>query len=60
MALFKKGDKVRQKMPPPIEGTVLSYTVDQETGDVQMHVVWGTNDEHASYFKENELEKVEE
>lgn len=57
MAMFKKGDAVRQVVPV-IEGTVDSYQVDQETGELQLLVVW--NDENGEpqgkYFKAEELE----
>ena len=57
MAMFKKGDVVRQVVPV-IEGTVDSYQVDQETGELQLLVVW--NDENGEpqgkYFKAEELE----
>ena len=59
MAMFKKGDAVRQVVPV-IEGTVDSYQVDQETGELQLLVVW--NDENGEpqgkYFKAEELEAV--
>ena len=57
MAQFKKGDSVRQVVPV-IQGTVDSYQVDQETGELQLLVVW--NDENGEpqgkYFKAEELE----
>ena len=57
MAMFKKGDAVRQVVPV-IQGTVDSYQVDQETGELQLLVVW--NDENGEpqgkYFKAEELE----
>lgn len=57
MAMFKKGDTVRQVVPV-IQGTVDSYQVDQETGELQLLVVW--NDENGEpqgkYFKAEELE----
>lgn len=59
MAMFKKGDAVRQVVPV-IQGTVDSYQVDQETGELQLLVVW--NDENGEpqgkYFKAEELEAV--
>ena len=59
MAMFKKGDVVRQVVPV-IEGTVDSYQVDQETGELQLLVVWtDTNGEpQGKYFKAEELEAV--
>lgn len=62
MAQFKKGDTVRQIMPAPIVGTVQRYDVDQETGDVQILVVWpdadGDGHEESRYFREDQLEAV--
>ena len=59
MTMFKKGDAVRQVVPV-IQGTVESYQVDQETGELQLLVVW--NDENGEpqgkYFKAEELEAV--
>ena len=58
MAKFKKGDAVRQIIKP-IEGVVESFTVDQESGDVQIKVAVsdGTPDgTHAYHFKEDQLE----
>ena len=59
MTMFKKGDAVRQVVPV-IQGTVDSYQVDQETGELQLLVVW--NDENGEpqgkYFKAEELEAV--
>lgn len=57
MTMFKKGDAVRQVVPV-IQGIVDSYQVDQETGELQLLVVW--NDENGEsqgkYFKAEELE----
>lgn len=65
MAKFKKGDVVRQVMPPPVTGTVVGYSVDQETGDVQVRIEWSEKDadgvDHvvSRYFTDAELEPVE-
>lgn len=57
MAAFKKGDKVTQVLPEPISGEVDSFSVDQETGDVQIKVVWVDNEgiTHERFFVESEL-----
>jgi hypothetical protein len=56
MAQFSKGTKVKQIIKP-VEGEVTGFTVDQETGDVQVLVAWTDDDgEHARYFKETDLE----
>ena len=59
MAMFKKGDVVRQVVPV-IEGTVDSYQVDQETGELQLLVVWtdANGEPQGKYFKAEELEAV--
>ena len=63
MAMFPKGATVRQVLPPPVVGTVQRYDVDQETGEVQVLVVWpdanGDGHEESHYFKVAELELVE-
>ena len=55
-----KGTKVRQ-IVPVIEGTVESYSVDQESGNILMLVVWKDADgnEQSKYFKEGEVAVVE-
>ena len=55
-----KGTKVRQ-IVPIIEGTVESYSVDQESGNILMLVVWEDADgnEQSKYFKEGEVAVVE-
>ena len=52
MAMFKKGDAVRQVVPV-IQGTVDSYQVDQETGELQLLVVWKdeNGEQQGKYFK---------
>lgn len=59
MAMFKKGDAVRQVVPV-IQGTVDSYQVDQETGELQLLVVWTdeNGEPQGKYFKAEELEAV--
>lgn len=55
--MFKKGDAVRQVVPV-VHGTVDSYQVDQETGELQLLVVWQdeAGEPQAKYFKASELE----
>lgn len=57
MAKFKRGDKVTQVVPA-ISGEVVGYNIDQESGDVQYHVVWTDADqhEHSRFFKEDDIE----
>lgn len=59
MTMFKKGDTVRQVVPV-IQGTVDSYQVDQETGELQLLVVWTDENggQQGKYFKAEELEAV--
>lgn len=63
---FKPGDKVRQVLPAPVEGTVVGFSLDQTTGDVQFHVAWKHTDadgeEHVGtrYFTQEQLEAVPE
>lgn len=63
MAQFKKGATVRQIMPAPVVGTVERYDVDQETGEVQVLVVWpdadGDGHQESRYFKADQIELVE-
>mgnify|MGYP000458704570 CR=1 FL=1 len=62
MALaFKKGDTVRQVVPAPIEGTVAAFSVDQETGAVQVLVEYPHAEDGSTssrYFDAGELEAV--
>jgi hypothetical protein len=55
MAKFKKGDAVRQILPVPVVGTVDSFAVDQETGDLQVKVTTPDGERH---FTEDQLEAV--
>ena len=57
MAQFSKGTKVKQ-IVAPVEGEVTGFTVDQESGDVQVLVEWTDSDgvQHGRYFKETDLE----
>jgi len=70
---FKKGDRVREIMRAPIEGVVIGFSHDDNTGDVIPLVQWaeqrneGTKDEpnmvehiHSKYFDESYLELVKE
>jgi hypothetical protein len=62
---FTKGQKVVQVQPAPIEGTVVGFGVDQQTGAVQIQVEWvdadadGTPHTHARYFTVDELRSAE-
>lgn len=59
MAKFKKGDAVKQVMPAPITGTVADFSVDRETGDVQILVEWSDQTgTQSTYFTEDQIEKV--
>jgi len=62
MAQFPKGATVRQILPAPIVGTVECYEVDQETGDLQVLVVWpdadGDGHQESRYFKLDQIELV--
>lgn len=55
---IRKGTSVRQ-IVTPIEGVVESFSVDQETGDVQYLVAYTGEDgqPRARYFKLDELEE---
>ena len=56
MATFAKGTPVKQ-IVKAIEGEVAGFSVDQETGDLQVLVTWSDEDgEHSRYFKESEIE----
>ena len=58
-AIFKKGDIVRQ-IVKPIQGAVVGFSVDQETGEVQNLVEYVENGETKSrYFGTSNLEAVE-
>jgi len=60
MAQFPKGATVRQIMQAPVVGTVERYEVDQETGELQVLVVWpdadGDGHQESHYFKASEIE----
>lgn len=59
---FKRGDKIRQIMPPPIRGRVDDFAVDRATGDVMIHISYETTEPggvavtHSRYFSEDQLE----
>ena len=55
--MFAKGSRVVQVQPAPIVGVVSGFSVDQETGDVQVLVSWPAEDGsvHSRHFKESEL-----
>lgn len=54
---FTKGQQVVQITTPPIVGKVAGFSVDQETGEVQVLVAWTASDgtAHQRYFKQTEL-----
>jgi len=54
---FKKGDPVTEVLPPPVTGTIDGFIADNETGDIQILVVWNDEDgtQHSRYFLANEL-----
>ena len=57
---YAKDTRVVQVQPEPIRGTVVAYSVDQNTGEVQYLVEWddafGTT--HSRYFTEAEITPV--
>lgn len=57
MAKFKKGDAVVQVLPTPIAGTVDGFALCQESGDIQVKVVWSDADgvQHERFFNEDEV-----
>ena len=60
MTKFKKGDQVTQKITP-IQGEVVGFQVDQETGELQVAVAWGGDldgdgkIDHVKYFNASDL-----
>lgn len=63
-APFPKGTRVRQVLPPPEEGIVTKFDVDQISGDRQYLVEWPDAKDptviHSGFYSESELEKVED
>lgn len=59
--MFTKGQKVSQIVPAPIVGEVVGFSVDQETGTVQIKVEWSDADggKHERFFAEGEVRAVE-
>lgn len=57
---IKKGSKVRQVMPAPIEGTVTGFDVDQEHGTVTYRVEYPGPDGEPTerFFRDGEIEEV--
>lgn len=55
-----KGTQVRQVIAHPIEGVIDSFSVDQETGEVQYLVTWNDADgvTHSRYFQDGEVAPV--
>jgi hypothetical protein len=60
--MFKKGDNVAQIVAPPVTGQVQGFSVDQETGAVQILVGWtdGDGNAHARYFNDGEIEAAQQ
>lgn len=57
---FAKGDTALQ-IVKPIQGTVLGFQIDQESGDRLIQVGWSDADgDHSRFFKEDEISKVEQ
>lgn len=56
--MFKKGDNVAQIVAAPITGQVQGFSVDQETGAVQILVGWTDSDGnvHTRYFNDDEIQ----
>lgn len=58
---FTKGQQVIQVLPPAIAGTVAGFSVDQETGAIQVRVEWASEDAegavhaHERFFTGDEL-----
>lgn len=57
MTKFNKGDKVEQIMPLPIKGSIDAFSIDQNTGDPQLHVTWQDEKQisHGHWFKDHEV-----
>jgi hypothetical protein len=59
MVQVKKGDTVRQILPAPIEGTVVGFNADQETGALQVCVEYQADGEtRQRYFDSNQIDLV--
>lgn len=58
MTIFPKGTQVEQ-IVNPIKGTVTGFSVDQETGEVQILVEWtDTDGDHSRYFTQDQLQAL--
>lgn len=59
---FPKGSQVKQVLAAPIQGSIDSFSVDQESGQIQYLVKWldGGGVEHSRFFKDGEVELVEQ
>ena len=60
MATFPKGSAVEQ-IVAPIKGVVEGFSVDQETGALQVLVSWtdaASGEVHSRYFTEDQLQAV--
>ena len=58
MAKFKRGERVRQIMAPPIVGVVTDFAVDRESGEVQIQVDWLNEAGHteSTFFTTDQIE----
>jgi len=58
---FKVGQKVRQVMPDPVEGTVTRFVMDEKTGDIiVMFAAPGSDGQmHERALKEDHLQSAE-
>lgn len=53
-----KGTSVRQVMPAPVQGVIDSFSVDQQSGELQYYVVWTdeAGNEQGRFFNEGQIE----
>ena len=54
---FKKGDKVCQVVPAPIQGEVVGFSLCNETGEVYLVVAYTNADgeQHSRQFRQSEM-----
>jgi hypothetical protein len=57
---FPRGTVVRQIVQAPVEGTVEGFSVDIETGELQVLVQWtdASGEVHYRHFGETQIEAV--
>lgn len=60
MVNFVKNEEVIQIVPPPIQGKVLGFGFDQDTGNVTVLVGYTAADgsTHQRYFQQSEIEST--